>query len=79
MGRAGGSCSPPQSRALDLSQSRRGAEGQVRFPRERGRLARKTEFAAGRGLDARDTLTLALSHEGERGSVDCDSCLISGG
>ena len=34
------------------------------LPWERGRLARKTELAAGRGLDARDTLTLALSHEG---------------
>ena len=36
------------------------------LPWERGRLARKqrAEFAAGRGLDARDTLTLALSHKG---------------
>ena len=34
------------------------------LPWERGRLARKAESAAGRGLDARDTLTLALSHEG---------------
>ena len=36
------------------------------LPWERGRLVRKAESAAGRGLDARDTLILAFSHKGRR-------------
>jgi len=60
MGVGGGSLYPAKLRARLLPI--KGLAGC--FPWERGRLARKTEFAAGRGLDARDTLTLALSHEG---------------